>query len=994
MRGEKHVLRVAAIVSLAFMAVLAVIAPNVDFGSGAAPGLSATVGAEATEEATVRISAKRLANGRTEMRLQVWTDGAWDAKRLPPARRHLTANARVNTWIRSGTIELTSGHVVRISARRLESGQIEFRLLEVVDGEDSKPMLPEERLLPRSAAVGVWHNTSPLVLADPDPPPGYTPVVDASGWVGTKVEFSSSYDDEGVHTWVRSRARYENDAEGRAEAFVVAGGRQYLTQACRNSDELSLQIDGLPVQDGALLVMSSESDDPEVSDARVVEVDLSIDDGDVETQFWSSGVTIDPAAQYVSAGDQTSELLARLREASSVTLEVVGSVLPAATFDLNGMFDTRVQGNIDECGNYADPTWTPIREAQSGRTDAGVRYEIDYPDRLNGERETSLRTQSDEASMASDQRIGFWTHCRQGRYTFQLDGFPSASVGEQAVRSRLDDGEWTDATWDILVTDGGFVYTFPPFDYAWLRGGETLEIEIPLDPVLSASFDLAALFSTPVQANMDNCGVPVWPEPEPTYVPLVNVDGRLSASIRYRVDQRNDRIFSTVTSISDTAGHDDEPVRFDYGCSRGEHTVLSFAPFSPLEPGRQYDATFSLDDNAPEAATWTSEPRGLNFSTGEILDSALVARDSSLTVERLRSASSLTVEIPATGLGPITFDVTGMFDTPIQENIDECGNYKPGETRELPPDLNTSGQVSTSDGDVVSYGRNQGPGTIPSTRLLLYVFEERATVLTLSFACSDQGATLVMWGDSADELSGEEVDVSWSLDDASESRETWKVRNARFVNPVDAAAIVQTWRNGQELALTVHSATPVSVRIDLATLFSTPVQPSLDECLALPVQNPSVPAGEVDYTTEGDLWYRSSKAAGSHVAYTEILLSHGESFQDTVRLTVSCGLDGVRVAIGNIGRGQYLAVSGATVEVTWSVGNGAPQIAIWDVWPQGGGHSVSPQDDSAFYAAIKDADSLSYSVASDPVATGDFDLDENGFWWTPVQPNLDACPGS
>ena len=165
-------------------------------------------------------------------------------------------------------------------------------------------------------------------------------------------------------------------------------------------------------------------------------------------------------------------------------------------------------------------------------------------------------------------------------------------------------------------------------------------------------------------------------------MPLVNVNGQVSESIWYYVKQWDDQITSTVTSISDTVGYEDVPVGLAYSCSQGERTVLSFEIFSPLEPG-EYDVTFSLDGSAAEAATWTSEPAGFSFSSGEILNSRVLARDLSLLIERLRGASSLTIEIPATGLGPITFDLAGMFDTPIQENIDECGNYKPGETREL-----------------------------------------------------------------------------------------------------------------------------------------------------------------------------------------------------------------------------------------------------------------------------------------------------------------------
>lgn len=996
MSGAKCLWRAAALVSLSFMAVLAVVAPNIEFGSGAAPGLTATVGAEATEEATVRISAKRLANGRTQMGLQVWTDGAWDAERLSPARKFLPANGRVGTWFRSGTIELPSGHVVRIGAQPLESGQIEFRLVEVVDGEDGEPMLPTERLLPRSAEVGVWHNTSPLVLADPNPPelpPGYTPAVDASGWVGTAIEFSSWYDAEGVHTWVRSRARYENDAEGRAEAFVAAGGRLYLTQSCLNSDELSLQIDGLPVQDGALLVMTSESDEPEMSDARVVEVDLTIDDGDVETQFWSWGVTIDPAAQYVSAGDETSDLLASLREASSVTSEVIGSGLPAATFDLNGMFDTRVQGNIDECGNYTDPDWTPVTEAQSGTTEAGASYTLDYPEWNDGQRRTLVRINaSGETTGPDGQPVSLATGCQEGWRWFQLGGLP-AGEGEYTVRSRVDDGLWIDEQWRIRTADRGWIYANPvsDIDYERLRSGTTVEYEIPLSPVVRLTFDLAALFSTPVQANVDNCGVPVWPL---TYVPLVNVDGN-RGELRYEAYHWRDEVHSRIIN---RVSVDDAPLgnfEFTNACYGGRR--VTFGPFE-LTDAEFRNVTLQIDDVVLPAEPWRQQILSLADGT----EAAQVsAPDVHALIGQLRGASSLTVTIDGSGLPRVTFDLAGMFDTPIQENIDECGNYKEGETRELPAELNTSGSVETGDdGSRIQWNRSQGPGGIPSTSLSqIGPFEQESGLqFYMTASCGHTGTQMYLFGSRLGELSVGDLEVSWSVDSGTEQREVWRVSDwgtgTLLAHPNNAVPVLQAWRDGQTMALTVHTATPHTEQIDLAAFFGTPVQSSLDECLAIPRLDLSTPAGEISRTVDGDLIYGSGKLFGNHLASTSVMLLQGDTPQSRLILEIACGSERVGVLVTNVGRGQFLAVSSEAVEVTWSVDSGAPQTTTWDVWESSSRYSISPPDDAAFYAAIKDAGSLTVSVASDPVTMLSFDLAGNGFWSTPVQPNLDACDGS
>ena len=143
-----------------------------------------TVEAETTEETTIRISAKRLPSERTEFGLQVQSAGEWAAQReLPPLRR-LSSDVDVDRWYRSSSIELESGHVVRIVARLLESGQIEVGLHEILEGEDGERILPYTRLFPRSPTVDQWLNTSPLVLANLNPKPPHTPLVDSSGTVG------------------------------------------------------------------------------------------------------------------------------------------------------------------------------------------------------------------------------------------------------------------------------------------------------------------------------------------------------------------------------------------------------------------------------------------------------------------------------------------------------------------------------------------------------------------------------------------------------------------------------------------------------------------------------------------------------------------------------------------------------------------------------------------------------------------------------------------
>ena len=460
-----------------------------------------TIEAETTGQATIRISAKRLGNGWTEFGLQVQSGGGWGTDRQLPQLRLLRPTADLARWYRSSSIELDSGHVVQIAARLVETGQIEVGLHETVNEEDGERRIPQTRLFPRSPTVEQWLNTSPLVLANLNPEPAHTPLVGADGWVGSEIEFASWSNNEGVHTWVRSGASVSNAAGAVEETQTTP---LYLTQACSSGQERTLRIEGLSGPGEAATVMSEE-------DLNVVEIDLTLDDDDAETQYWrlqSGG-----GQHWLSADEHATELLTRLREASTITATIIGSGLAPATFKVAGMFDTPVQGNLDNCGNYIEPTWQPIREAQSGRPTPGVYYKVDYPQWLDGERRTYLTLDaSGERTGADGSHVDLKIECRQGIRSIRMGYLPSGS-GEYDVRSRIDQADWTEATWVIRSPSSDLTYTNPPLDYEDLRWGTTLEIEIPLLPALELSFDLAALFNTPVQSNIDNCGVPLWPEP-------------------------------------------------------------------------------------------------------------------------------------------------------------------------------------------------------------------------------------------------------------------------------------------------------------------------------------------------------------------------------------------------------------------------------------------------------------------------------------------------
>ena len=97
------------------------------------------------------------------------------------------------------------------------------------------------------------------------------------------------------------------------------------------------------------------------------------------------------------------------------------------------------------------------------------------------------------------------------------------------------------------------------------------------------------------------------------------------------------------------------------------------------------------------------------------------------------------------------------------------------------------------------------------------------------------------------------------------------------VNPAQRMRdrIINAWRDGSTLDLTLHTAEPHTQRYHLAELFSTPIQPQFDECLALTPPNLVHTPGAIAQVDEGQLTYRSGAILGNDVASTSV--GHGDT---------------------------------------------------------------------------------------------------------------------
>ena len=200
-------------------------------------GVTAITASGTGHEAEVRITAQRLADGRTEFALQEReADGEWGERLLPPAR-FFPATSTVGRWLSStpltvrapGAGDDAAGTEVRITAQRLADGRTEFALQErEADGEWGERLLPPARFFPATSTVGRWLSSTPLTVSLPEPEasPDTTPTATPTsrdefnghtpaGYTGVDLRDSGT-------VWGRPE-RFTSDSSNGTVAYMLLG---------------------------------------------------------------------------------------------------------------------------------------------------------------------------------------------------------------------------------------------------------------------------------------------------------------------------------------------------------------------------------------------------------------------------------------------------------------------------------------------------------------------------------------------------------------------------------------------------------------------------------------------------------------------------------------------------------------------------------------------------------------------------------------------------
>lgn len=654
---------------VAFAVLLALVA-------GAVQTLPAV--AQSTDEVEVRIAAQRLADGRTEFALQQRdSSGGW-SDRILPRGRYFPAATQSDRWLNSTPLTLGDGLTVRITARRVANGRIEFALQQR-DADDAwgGRMLPRSRFFPSRATAEHWLSSTPLSLASTSLPAAPSAPVIAAGYLDPenreRGHFSASRSTvaSGIRTDVRIRGENGDlllDAVCRADESVAIGVRLLtLTHDTEFADALDLawRIDGGPFRTDRLPV-------------RLV-----------------GG---QPSLYY----DRDRDIFEEMLHATSLTFRVDYRGIHQETIDMTAFRNTPVNHNLTSCGDYgtADPlvlgadgaslvprtpaTYTPVVSANdewhelSGGRVSYTASKDPFTDRVFTEvRMIGADRQLTLIAVCSDNGILYGAIMAEG-----ADRRTDTPALAQATW-RVDSGEVQRESLNTRFLEDVPLVFLPLYDRRIIDeilAGESLTARLGLSRSWTDQFDLRALRSTPVQQNLMHCGNYAAGQPamlhteelgrEASYEPTIGTnagayDWQSEAYYKAERDAFSNRVRTDVRLVGASWRLRLDVVCFDNGTSSVGFRILGLER-SGDAPDEAY-IIWRVDGGDVEER-WLD----LEF-LGDI--PAVYVRGELDVLQSVANGEALTARVEYRGVQEDTFDLTVFRNTPVHNNLVHCGDY-------------------------------------------------------------------------------------------------------------------------------------------------------------------------------------------------------------------------------------------------------------------------------------------------------------------------------
>lgn len=636
-----------------------------------------SVSAQSPEQVEVRIAAQRLADGRTEFALQQRdSNGDWSDRILPRGRYFPTA-AQPDRWLNSTPLTLDDDLTVRITARRVANGRIEFALQQR-DTDDAwgERMLPRSRFFPATASAERWLSSTPLSLASASQrDASFAPVI-ASGYLDSANHDRGHYSarrasaTDGIRTDVRMRGR---------------NGKLLLDALCRADESVAIGVR-----------LTTLEHDAQFADE--LNLEWRIDDGPSKTDRVQVRLVGEQPSLYF---DRERPTFDKMLQAASLTIRVDYRGVHAETFDMTAFRDTPVNGNLEHCGAYG--TATPLMLAGDGVSLIALPQATHVPvigpndgwtTTVNGQviYQATLDPFSDlvitEVRMSGeDGQLTLIAGCADDGTRYGAVRIEDASELMDApartqVTWRTDDGDVQEQSLDVRFLSGDPLVFLPFYERRFIDeilAGDSLTARINYESVRTDQFDLRLLQDTPVHDNLVHCGnyAPGAPivlaeelTPLPTYTPVVDsnaesVDWTSEAFYTAERDAFSDLVRTDVSLLGASRQLRLDVVCFDNGTSAVGFRILD-AGSSSDAPDRTY-AVWQVDQG-DIGERWLD----LEF-LGDV--PAVYIRDEPDVLRSVVKGETLTARVHYRGVQEDVFDLNLLRDAPVYDNLVHCGNY-------------------------------------------------------------------------------------------------------------------------------------------------------------------------------------------------------------------------------------------------------------------------------------------------------------------------------
>jgi len=273
--------------------------------------------------------------------------------------------------------------------------------------------------------------------------------------------------------------------------------------------------------------------------------------------------------------------------------------------------------------------------------------------------------------------------------------------------------------------------------------------------------------------------------------------------------------------------------------SCGAWTQISLGNF-PWQAASSGTVTFSVDGQPRVSEEVALRLAGVpvNVGSDEVEPSTTAVLDFVDWYQVLRSSESLVVQLDGSAVDPVVFDLTRVFSTSLQDELDACaasfGGY-PGASSEAW----TAGAKESEHSIWATVTNQAGVSAFVHANLSVGDSNVAPSGVTLSIVCGDRGLWISVINVPLQEATRGDLTISHS-GQSEEIEDVYLGQNSAYdqlsgkrvrLTKVD---LDDSWyerlRDAETVTLSLEATSVEHATFDLTRLFSLPLQPELDEC--------------------------------------------------------------------------------------------------------------------------------------------------------------------